>query len=180
MVDNSMNRQEFIEKYRVRVVGKYKINYTLPKGISVLDMLQEAQALSLRIHSIVAIYPSRLKQWSQRREFIRKLTREATMSVDSALKGSEFKTRTEQVRLLKSKGFQQISAPFVAAAHAAFFVVSSRDLFDGHIIRCKDTKLYYGDGGLGEMGESDYINRCRYKNVKIAADVSPRAAFLCR
>jgi hypothetical protein len=172
IVGSGMNRRDFVAKYRVRVVGKYKVTYTLPKGISVLEMLQEAQVLSLRIYSIVAIYPSRLKKWSRSRGFSTKRTREVTMSINTAVRGSEFKTRVEQVRFLQSRGLRQVSAPFVAAAHAAFFVVSSRDLFDGHIIRCKGTKLYYGDGGLGEMGESDYINGCRYKNVKVAADVS--------
>lgn len=164
-----MSKRTFIEEYSVKIPRPFEIAYTLPAGISVIQMLHEAQELSLKIHGIVAVYPYRLSQWSQNAAFNKQHRINKHIVLHTAIKHSEFKTRREQERLLKSKGLAQVTAPFLAGAHAAFFVMKRADFFDGSIIRCKGSKLYYGDGGLSEMDEGDYINQCRYKNVKMAA-----------
>jgi len=158
-----------MEKYKVKVTGQFRVGYTLPAGISIIQMLHDAQALSLKIHKIVAVYPYRLSQWSRDKSFNKHYSNDTYVSVETVVEGSALKTRREQEQLLRSRRLARVATPFLAGAHAAFFIFSRKDIFDGYIIRCKNSKLYYGDGGLSEMDESDYINRCRYKNVRIAA-----------
>lgn len=166
--NSSLSLKDFFEKYSIQFNKQSVLRYTLPPHTSVFDMLTEAQTLSLESRRIVAVYPSRLQKWSRRKEFLKKSPRSREVIIDPAVKGSEFKTREEQLQFLRSHYLTQAGAPELAAAHTAYFVKTGKDLFDGNIIRVKGTKLYYGDGGLSEMDETDYINNCRYQRVKTA------------
>jgi hypothetical protein len=164
-------KKEFISKYSVRKRSKSLIEFTIPKGYSVLDLLSDAHAISLRTTGKVAVYPPRLENWSTRIEFKKKATRAKRFLVQSLVANSEFKTRSEQAKYLKSLKLSQAKSEELAAAHSANFTLDGTDFFEGNIIRVVGNKLYYGDGGLSQMDESDFVNNCRYKNLKAASVV---------
>lgn len=162
-------QEAFRKKYNVSVYQTSRVTYTLPAGHSVYDMLVEAHAVSLITRGIVAVYPTRLDKWRTRPEFSRRSQSESdSVTVEAILPHSGNKTRPEQEVLIQERGYIQATAPELAAAHAAFFALFGKDLFEGNIVRVMGTKLYYGSGGLSEMDENEYINNCRYQNVRTA------------
>lgn len=164
-------RNAFIERYQVSIGTNY-VKYTLPKDSSVVDLLRDAQAISYLLRGVVAVYPPRLNAWMKSDKFTSSHVRSRTVEVVPLVRNSEFKSRNEQVKFLKEQGLKTAEDWELAGAHAIYSIFKNKelaDLFAGCIVRVKGTKLYYGNGGLSEMDESDYVNNCSYKNVKMAA-----------
>lgn len=162
----------FLAKYRVRIsTNRNQVRFIIPQGVSIYELLRDAQTISLICRGVVAIYPPRLNKWGAIKDFTKRQKEDLARVVLPIVKDSEFRTRLQQQSLLRKCNLRMATAAELAAAHACFStLVNSNltDLFDGNILRVKGTKLYYGDGGLSEMDESDYVNNCRYKNVKVA------------
>ena len=176
-IDNSKERfskiqKAFLTKYSVRISrNRNQVRFIIPQGSSTYELLRDAQAISLLCRGVVAIYPPRLKQWKTLNDFTKMQKKDLIRIVVPIVKNSEFQSRLQQQSLLRKSNLRMASASELAAAHACFSTlvnINLTDLFDGNILRVKGTKLYYGDGGLSEMDESDYVNNCSYKNVKVA------------
>ena len=129
----------FVTKYRIQVLGESKVCFTLPKGASVLDLLNDAQALSGELYGRNAVYRPHLVSWSRDRAFKLKMDEPQQFLIDGNVADSTGKTRKAQEKFLK-KQKPELEMPelrHLAAGHAAFFLATGKDLFGGKVVRAR-------------------------------------------
>lgn len=154
-----------LESYRYQRLPQATVAFEIPRGESPLSVLRAVQPLGQQLYGLSPVWPSRLEYWSGLSEFQRSCDSAEKHKVTAITPGSTKKTRAEVIEFFKESGLVMAELPHLAVAHALHFLDTGEDLFDGMIIRVLGGKLYYGDGGLSFMDESDYIDSCRYKYV---------------
>jgi hypothetical protein len=146
-----LRRQDFVTKYNIKVLGEGQVSFTLPNGASRIDILNEAQALSPELHGRPAVYAERLAKWTVDSAYTEKVTADTAKSVDGNVSNSIRMNRAEQ----EAKGWNNIDLADLAAAHAAYFIATGKDLFGGNVVRACGGALYFYADGLNVHGCND-------------------------
>jgi hypothetical protein len=169
--DVSVRRQAFMDKYSVTVLDDSKVSFTLPKGSSVLNLLNDAQALAPELYNRDAVYPDRLADWSTKKAFKSSVTENREFSIDGNVADSTSKSRTEQVAFLKKQNLEMPEIEHLAAAHVAYFIATGKDLFANNVVRARGGALFFSARGLCV---DDYFDDYRYPYVAASAALPPR------
>jgi hypothetical protein len=168
---------EFVAKYEIRKRGSSQVALRLPAGISRLEFLKEAQELSIALHASFsdtyrvaqAVRPYFLKDLESKLDLADTNETALSLSIDGHVRGSTNNTFAEQV----AKGWNNVAKEDLAVAHVAFYLLTSKDLFEGLTVRAAGggSLNFYSDG-LG-YGYAEY--RKRYLKVSASCKYSPAA-----
>jgi hypothetical protein len=116
----------FLAKFNVAVHGPHEVSFVLPKGVSRIEMLQEAQAL---VGDRNLIYPYSLTDWQQDPKFTTTATTTQRIHIDGHVEGGDAKSRVEQEAFLTAQGLQMPSMADLAAAFVAHYIATREPLF---------------------------------------------------
>jgi hypothetical protein len=143
-------RQALIADCKITVLGEGKVSLTLPEGMSRAEFLGKVQPLAKEVygHDRDAIYPPRFDNWAADKEFTAKPSSPVAIAIDGYVEGSTRKTRDEQVVFLSSKRLQMPDLSDLAVAHAAYFLATGKDLFQGDVVRARGGPLDFYSLGL--------------------------------
>ena len=170
--DPQVAAKALLESYRYQRLSQATVTFEIPIGESPISVLRAVQPIGQKLYGLSPVWPSRLEYWSGLSEFQAPSNVAQKLKVTAITPGSTKKTRAEVIEFFEKSGLTMAELPHVAIAHALHFLDTGEDLFDGMIIRVVGGKLYYGDGGLSFMDESDYIDSCRYKHVAAGTEKS--------
>lgn len=141
--DIQRRQAAFVAKYDIKVLGESQVSFTLPRGSSRIDLLNDAQEIAPGLIGRDAIYPTRLRTWQEHPTFTSRLAEGLERAVDGCVQHSNNKTNSEQ----QAQKLLDVSLPDLACAHAAFLVATKRNLFNGdNVIRTNDDSAYGGYG----------------------------------
>ena len=144
-------RDQFVSKYSVEKINDHQVRFVLPKGISRIDLLNEAQGIARGLYGQDAVYPSQLEDWQKEDDFRTKTTSKTKLGIDGRVEGLDGKTRKQQERLIEKQWGETQMAPLadLAVAHTAFFILTGKDLFQGQYVRACGGALSFISDGLG-------------------------------
>jgi hypothetical protein len=157
----------FLAKFNVAVHGPHEVSFVLPKGVSRIEMLQEAQAL---VGDRNLIYPYRLTEWQQDPKFTTTATTTQRIHIDGHVEGGDAKSREEQAAFLTAQGLQMPSLEDLAAAFVAHYMATREPLFGfykdndfTYVVRAAGGALIFIRDGL-----SDYFISDDYRDDDVA------------
>jgi hypothetical protein len=164
----------FLAKYNVEVHGPHEVSFVLPRGMSRIEMLQEAQAL---VTERSLIYPNHLTKWQQDPKFTAVATTTQRIHINGHVEGGDAKSRVKQEALLTVRGLQMPSKEDLAAAFVAHYIAMKEPLFgfyknnhDTYFVRAAGGALHFNGHGLVDHDiHVDY----RYPDVAVAAALPP-------
>ena len=138
-------RDQFVSKYSVEKINDHQVRFVLPKGVSRIDLLNEAQGIARELYGQDAVYPSQLEDWQKEDDFRTKTTSTTKLGIDGRVEGLDAKSREDQESHLG-----EMMAPLadLAVAHTAFFILTGKDLFQGQFVRACGGALYFFSFGL--------------------------------
>ena len=150
----------FLAKYNVEVHGPHEVSFVLPKGVSRIEMLQEAQSL---VGDRNLIYPNHLTRWQQDPKFKAVAATTQRIHIDGHVEGGDVKSREEQQAFLKAQGLQMPSKEDLAAAFVAHYIATREPLFGWHdkssgwsfVVRAAGGALFFDSLGLSVYGIYD-------------------------
>ncbi len=116
----------FIAKYNIQVHGSHEVSFVLPTGVSRYEMLSEAQRV---VTERDLVWPNDLKKWEKNPKFTDACTTPERIQIDGHVEGGDWKTKAEQVTLLKTKGLPLASLEDLAGAFVVFYVATGEPLF---------------------------------------------------
>ncbi|MCX6115736.1 MAG: hypothetical protein NTV65_11065 [Proteobacteria bacterium] len=96
-------RDQFVSKYSVEKINAHQVRFIIPKGVSRIDLLDEAQGIAMRLYGRDAIEPFQLKNWQKEDDFRTKTTSKTKLGIDGRVKGLDGKTRKQQERLIEKQ-----------------------------------------------------------------------------
>ena len=162
-------QERFVYKYSVEKINDHQVRLVLPKGVSRIDLLNEAQGIARELYGRDAVYPDHLKDWQKEDDFRTKTTSKTKLWIDGRVEGLDGKTRKQQERLIKKQWGETQMAPLadLAVAHAAFYILTGENLFQGQVVRACDGMLYFSGDGLG-----DYIYYVAPRDSDVSASRS--------
>ena len=138
-------RDQFVSKYSVEEINDHQVRFVLPKGVSRIDLLNEAQGIARELYGQDAVYPSQLEDWQKEDDFRTKTTSTTKLWIDGRVKELDAKTRKEQESDLKE---QMAPLADLAVAHTAFFILTGKDLFQRQVVRACGGALFFRSFGL--------------------------------
>ena len=138
-------RDQFVSKYSVEKINDHQVRFVLPKGVSRIDLLNEAQGIARELYGQDAVYPSQLEDWQKEDDFRTKTTSKTKLGIDGRVEELDAKTRKEQESVLKE---QMAPLADLAVAHTAFFILTGKDLFHGQVVRACGGALFFDSDGL--------------------------------
>jgi len=138
-------QERFVYKYSVEKINDHQVRFIIPKGVSRIDLLNEAQGIVRELYGRDAVYPDQLKKWLKEDDFRSKTTSTTKLWIDGRVEGLDGKTRKEQESVIGAM------APLadLAVAHTAFFILTGKDLFQGKCVRACGGALGFDSNGLG-------------------------------
>lgn len=137
-------RDQFVSKYSVEKINAHQVRFIIPKGTSRIELINEAQGIGPGLYWREAVYHYQLKKWQKEDDFTSKTTSTNKLGIDGRVKGLDAKSREEQERLLGKM------APLadLAVAHATFFILTGKDLFQSQWVRACGGALRFNSYGL--------------------------------
>ena len=161
----------FLAKYNVEVHGPHEVSFVLPKGVSRIEMLQEAQSL---VDDRDLIFPDYLTKWQQDPKFKAEASTTQRIHIDGHVEGGDAKSREQQEAFLTAQGLQMPSKEDLAAAFVAHYIATREPLFGWYdksngwsfVVRAAGGALDFFRGGLGV---SDVGDDSRDDGVAVAA-----------
>ncbi|RIL12309.1 MAG: hypothetical protein DCC75_00665 [Proteobacteria bacterium] len=142
--DLNAEKQAFLDRYGIKALAESQVALVIPKGVSRIQFLQEAQALVREQDERDLVWPDRLKSWAGDRAFTNTTTETLKLAVDGNVKGSTNHTRRQQ----EEKGWNNVEIQDLAVAHVAYFIATGKDLFAGNIVRARGGALNFISNGL--------------------------------
>lgn len=142
-VSSSPERDALMKQFRIKVVGRGKIRLELG-NTSRIDFLRRVQAATLKLYRRSAVRPEVLKEWAGDSVFTERPAAGGRIGVNGNVAGSIEQTMAEQ----DAKGLNDVSLCDLAVAHAAYFLVTGRNMFGGNRVRACDGELYFYPCGL--------------------------------
>ena len=136
----------FVIKYNIQPLGEHEVSLVLPKDVSRLEFLQDAQRVALAIHGRTVVWPKQLTTWAGENAFTQSASASTPLRIDGNVDGSTNKTREEQVKHLKPHVMPSLED--LVIAHAAFFIATGSNLFQGNLVRAFGGALHFDDDGL--------------------------------
>jgi hypothetical protein len=169
-----------IERYAIRELGRSAVELKLPKGSSRFELLREVSDVSADLFGKQYVNPQLLHEWSKQSRFLARAQKGGELiRVEVNIPESKLKNFAEQ----KALGFNQVSLPDLVAAHAAYFLKTSQDLFDDKSVWCNEELLkFYEKSGLGiaqwRLHRANWITASRYLAPEPAqsAEEGPKAS----
>ena len=146
-------RDQFVSKYSVEKINDHQVRFVLPKGTSRIDLLNEAQGIAEGLYVRDAVHPPHLKDWQKEDDFRTKTTSITKLGIDGRVEGLDAKSRKEQERLLKEQGGEMAPLANLAVAHAAFFILTGKDLFQGQWVLACGGSLCFRSIGLDVVND---------------------------
>lgn len=149
----------FLAKYNVEVHGPHEVSFVLPKGVSRIEMLQEAQSL---VGDMNLIYPDRLTKWQQDPKFTAVAAATQRIHINGHVEGGDEKSREQQEAFLTAQGLQMPSLEDLAAAFVAHYIATREPLFGfykkndyTYVVRAAGGALGFPSQGLldGDIGD---------------------------
>lgn len=142
----------FIAKYCVMALDEHTVSLVIPKGMSRIEMLQESQSISVALHeanpdrymAAQAIWPILVEKWESECSFTEVIQKSLPLKIDGNVKDSTNMTRAEQ----EDKGWNNTALQDLAMAHAAFYLLTGKDLFQGNAVRSAGGALDFISNGL--------------------------------
>ena len=163
----------FLAKYNVEVHGPHEVSFVLPKGVSRIEMLQEAHAL---VGDRDLIDPFYLTEWQQDLTFTAESATTQRIHINGHVEGGDAKSRSEQEAFLTAQGLQMPSKEDLAAAFVAHYIVTKEPLFGWYdkssgwsssfVVRAAGGALDFTSLGLNDC---DIVDVNRDDNVAVAA-----------
>ena len=160
----------FLAKNNVEVHGPHEVSFVLPKGVSRIEMLQEAQSL---VGDMKLIYPRHLTKWQQDPKFTAVAAATQRIHIDGHVRGGDAQYPEEQEAFLTAQGLQMPSLEDLAAAFVAHYIATREPLFgfykkrdDTYWVRAAGGALSFYSDGLDHSGIVDDV---RYDFVAVAA-----------
>ncbi len=137
-------QERFLYKYSVEKINDHQVRFIIPKGVSRIDLLNEAQGIGPGLYWREAVYHYQLKKWQKEDDFTSKTTSTTKLWIDGRVEGLDAKTRKEQESVIGAM------APLadLAVAHAAFFILTGKDLFQSQWVRASGGALRFNSYGL--------------------------------
>ena len=163
----------FIAKYGVMAHDEHTVSLVIPKGVSRIDILKEAQSISIALHEAnperyradQALSPYRLEKWVSESSFTEVSKNSLPLKIDGNVNGSTNMTRAEQ----EAKGWNNVALQDLAVAHSAFYLLTGKDLFEGNAVRAAGGALHFAGFGLDV---NNYSDDSRYDNVSASRSLS--------
>jgi hypothetical protein len=140
-----------------------------PKWLSRLEFLQEAQSVAKDLGRQNAVWPKQLTTWAGENAFTQSASASTPLRIDGNVDGSTNKTREEQVKHLKPHVMPLLAD--LAIAHAAFFIATGSNLFQGNVVRALGGALNFNDNGLNV---NDWNDDNRNDNIAAAVALPSR------
>ncbi len=160
----------FLAKYNVEVHGPHEVSFVLPKGVSRIEMVQEAHAL---VGDRNLIYPDHLTKWQQDPRFTAVAATTQRIHINGHVEGGDAKSREEQEAFLTAQELQMPSKEDLAAAFVAHYMATREPLFGfykdndfTYAVRAAGGALSFDSDGLLDDDIDDVY---RYAYVAVAA-----------
>ena len=151
----------FLAKYNVEVHGPHEVSFVLPKGVSRIEMLQEAQSL---VGDMKLIYSDRLTKWQQDPKFKAEASTTQRIHINGHVGGGDAQSREEQEAFLTAQGLKMPSLEDLAAAFVAHYIATKEPLFgfynnndDTYWVRAAGGALYFCSLGLYNVDIGDDV-----------------------
>ncbi len=144
----------FLAKYNVKAHGSHEVSFVLPRGVSRIEMLQEAQAL---VGDRDLIHPDHLTRWQQDPKFTAVAATTQRIHIDGHVEGGDAKSQEDQEAFLRAQELQMPSLEDLAAAFVAHYIATGEPLFGWYdksrgwsfVVRADGGPLYFGSDGFG-------------------------------
>jgi hypothetical protein len=114
----------FLARYNVEVVNEHTVSFVIPKGVSRIEILQEAQAL---VTDRDLIWPDQLAEWITDPKFTTEATTSELVCIDGHVPKSTNKTRSQQEALVGKENPPTLED--LAVAFAVNWIVTGESLF---------------------------------------------------
>jgi hypothetical protein len=99
------------------------------------------------------VWPAQMPIWERSAGFKKSYLEPTKIEVDGHVDGTKGLSLTKQIQLLGDRGMQIATLADLAVAHTAFFIATSKSMFEGNTVRVKGGALDFYREGLGEFGE---------------------------
>lgn len=140
----------FLAKYNVEVHGPHEVSFVLPRGVSRMELLEEANGL---VRERALIWNEQLELWSEEPRFADKSPTPELIRIDGHVEGGDKKTRREQEQFLAKRGLTMPPVEDLAAAFAVHYIATKEPLFGW---TQRDRETYYVRAAAGQ---ELYFNR---------------------
>ena len=146
-------REAFGVRYSAEILGPRQISFVIPANVPRIRILEEAQAIHLKLNQRNYLFPIRHKVWLSMPSFSKVNPVEVQLNIDGCVDGSQHRTLVEQ-KLFLVRRFEEGEAKLttvedLAVAHAIYFIVARENLFQGRKIRAANGTLSFDQLGLG-------------------------------
>jgi len=166
----------FAAKYGVEIESDHSISFVIPRGVSRLEIIEEAHGL---VKDRNLIYPNQLENWRKDPKFTEKATKSERFFIDGHVPNSVDKTRKQQERYVKDQGKRhslKVELPTLedlAVAFSLFYVANDGQSMIGRawMVRAEGGSLYFDGYGLVVYDRIDGGN-C-VSNVAVSARALP-------
>lgn len=139
------SKQAFIQKYSIQTRGDSRAAIILPEGMSRIEFLKEAQALSQELYQQNPVDPGKIELWENDEKYNQQLSGPYTIIADVRIANSNSHTEDEMV----SNGWLDLDIQDLVVAYAVLFVVKGENPFGNHVVQAHEGGLmYYKDRGL--------------------------------
>ncbi|GEM_PF-3803695 len=135
--------KDFIDKYKIKLLGELQIAVTLPEGVSRFQFLLEAQRISLEFFNRRPISPYQLILWENSSLFYKKLSHPLEIM-------AEFDNKFTRLPLdeLEGRGWLDLPSEDLAVAHTAYFMAKGGNISQWYLLLSSTRYLLYEGGDL--------------------------------
>ena len=148
----------FLATYNVEVINDHTVSFVIPKGVSRIDILQEAKEL---VTDRDLIYPSDLAKWEKDPKFTTDATNSERICIDGHMPKSLRKTRAEQEAMVGRENLPTLED--LAVAFAVNWIATKEPLFGwydkaqgwAYVVRAVGGALYFHSDGLSVHALND-------------------------
>jgi len=151
----------FVARYNVEVVNDHTVSFVIPKGVSRIEILQEAQKL---VTDRDLILPNQLAKWTADPKFTTEATTSERICIDGHVPHSSGKTRAQQEALVGKENLPTLDD--LAVAFGVNWIATGEPLFGWHyeslgwsyVVRAAGGALYFYSNGLSVRGIADDVS----------------------
>ncbi len=145
--------REFLRHYEIIVTVEGEVSVNLA-GTTRLHFLEEVQTLGLQLTKAPVIHPGQLEDWREDGAFTAYIAPSdpaiEIKSTNAPQPQSDGNLVTFGAEFLESRPRSTIQLCDLAVAHAAYYIATGKDLFEGYVGRASNRFLYVSDQGLCE------------------------------
>ena len=165
----------FVAKYNVEVINDHTVSFVIPRGVSRIEILQEAHGL---VTDRDLIYPDQLAEWEKDPKFTTYATNSERICIDGHVPNSLRKTRAEQEAMVGRENLPTLED--LAVAFAVNWIATKEPLFGwydkaqgwAYTVRAVGGALFFLINGLRVCGIGDGRS---FIDVAVASRVRPES-----